>query len=99
MYILVSRDDRALRVSRLIAGGVPRVGAADAAELEPFGLTVIDLSEIGDSSSGSHSKFAGSPEVVQLIGAGLNSAGRFDESATPGLNELLAGVPIRILGN
>jgi esterase/lipase superfamily enzyme len=99
MYVLVSRDDRALRVSRLIAGGVPRVGAADAAELEQLGLTVIDLSEIDDSSSGSHSKFAGSPEVVQLIGAGLNSAGRFDESATPGLNELLAGMPIRILGN
>jgi esterase/lipase superfamily enzyme len=99
MYILASRDDRALRVSRLIAGGVPRVGAADAAELERLGLTVIDLSEIADSSSGSHSKFAGSPEVVQLIGAGLNSAGRFDEQATPGLDEILAGVPIRIFGN
>ena len=30
MYLLVSRDDSALRVSRRIAGGVPRVGAADA---------------------------------------------------------------------
>ena len=99
MYILVSRDDRVLRVSRLIAGGIPRVGAADAAELEQLGMTVIDLSEIDDSSSGSHSKFAGSPEVVQLIGAGLNSAGRFDDTATLGLDELLAGVPIRILGD
>ena len=70
-------DDRALRVSRRIAGGVPRVGAADAAELERLGVTVIDLSEIHNSSSGSHSKFAGSPEVVQLIGAGLNSVGNF----------------------
>jgi esterase/lipase superfamily enzyme len=78
---------------------VPRVGAADAAELEELGLTVIDLSEIDDSSSGSHSKFAGSPEVVRLIGAGLNSAGRFGEEPTPGLDQILAGVPIRILGN
>jgi esterase/lipase superfamily enzyme len=97
MYLFVSNDDSALRVSRVIAGGVPRVGAADTAELEQLGVTVIDLSDIDDSGSGSHSKFAGSPEVVQLIGAGLNSVGRFQR--TPGLDELLAGVPIRILGN
>ena len=99
MYVLISKDDSALRVSRLIAGGVPRVGDADPAELEKLGLTVIDLSEIADSSSGSHSKFAGSPEVVRLIGVGLNSAGHFGESTTPGLDKILAGVPIRILGN
>lgn len=98
MYVLVSADDRALRASRVLAGGVPRVGAADTAELESLGMTVIDLSEIDDSSSGSHSKFAGSPEVVQLIGAGLNSAGRFDETTSPALTEILAGVPVRILG-
>ena len=99
MYLLVSRDDSALRVSRRIAGGVPRVGAADAEELEEIGLTVIDLSEIDDSNSGSHSKFAGSPQVVQLIGAGLNSAGNFGESTTPGLDQILTGVPVRNIGN
>ncbi len=99
MYLFVSKNDGALRLSRRIAGGVPRVGASDAAELEKFGVTVIDLSEIADSASGSHSKFAGSPEVVQLIGAGLNSAGTFGESSTPALGRLLEGVPIRIFGN
>jgi esterase/lipase superfamily enzyme len=98
MYLLISKDDDALRIARVIAGGVPRVGAADAAELEQFGVTVIDLSEIDDSSAGSHAKFAGSPEVVQLIGVGLNNAGRFDETSTPVLGQLLAEVPIRILG-
>lgn len=98
MFLLVSKDDSALRASRIIAGGVPRVGAADAAELEKLGLTVIDLSEIDDSESGSHSKFAGSPEVVQLIGAGLNQAGRFGDKGAPGLDTLLADVPIRVLG-
>jgi esterase/lipase superfamily enzyme len=97
MFLLVSENDSALRFSRRIAGGVPRVGAADAAELEALGVTVIDLTEVEDSSSGSHSKFAGSPEVVRLIGAGLNSAGRFGETNTPALQDLLAGVPIRIL--
>jgi esterase/lipase superfamily enzyme len=96
MYLLISQDDYALRMSRRIAGGVPRVGAANAAELENLGLTVIDLSEIDDTNAGSHSKFAGSPEVVQLIGAGLNSAGRFDERTELGLDQLLLGVPIRI---
>ncbi len=99
IFVLISQDDSALRISRRIAGGVPRVGASDARELEKLGVTVIDLSEIEDSSSGSHSKFAGSPEVVRLIGAGLNSAGRFDESASFSLNEILVGAPIRILGN
>jgi esterase/lipase superfamily enzyme len=32
MYLLVSENDGALRASRLIAGGVPRLGAADAEE-------------------------------------------------------------------
>jgi esterase/lipase superfamily enzyme len=98
-YIFVSEDDSALRFSRRIAGGVPRVGAADAEELGTFGVTVIDLSEIEDSTSGSHSKFAGSPEVVQLIGVGLNSTSRFGDVATPSLNEILSGAPIRIFGN
>jgi esterase/lipase superfamily enzyme len=99
MYIFVSKDDAALRFSRRIAGGVPRVGAADTAALEELGVTVIDLSEVADSTSGSHSKFAGSPEVVQLIGAGLNSAGRFDRTSTPPLGQLLGGATITVLGN
>lgn len=98
MYLLVSQDDRALRLSRRIAGGVPRVGAANAAELERLGVTVIDLSQIDDSTSGSHSKFAGSPTVVRLLGAGLKSVNRFDDDSTPALDQLLAGVPIRVFG-
>jgi esterase/lipase superfamily enzyme len=100
MYLLISKDDAALRLSRRIAGGVPRVGASDAARVEQFGMTVIDLSEIDDSSSGSHSKFAGSPEVVQLIGKGLNTNrkfGRTGRSST--LEQLLAGTPITIIRN
>lgn len=99
IFLLVSTDDAALRFSRRIAGGVPRVGAANTAELEGLGVTVIDLSEITDSSSGSHSKFAGSPEVVRLIGAGLNQDRGFGATPTPVLSQLLNNVPITILGN
>jgi esterase/lipase superfamily enzyme len=95
MFVLVSKDDGALRFSRRIAGGVPRVGAADAAELEELGVTVIDLSQIEDSSSGSHSKFAGSPEVVQLIGLAINNTGPL-ETKTPVLNQILQNSPIQI---
>jgi esterase/lipase superfamily enzyme len=99
MYLLVSEDDGALRVSRRIAGGIPRVGSANTAELEGLGVVVIDVSEIEDSTSGSHSKFAGSPEVVRLIGAGLNRSGSLaDDGPSPVLGRLLEGVPIRIIG-
>ena len=98
IYILVSKDDAALRFSRVIAGGVPRVGATDATVLEQLGVTVIDLSQVDDSSSGSHSKFAGSPEVVQLIGAGLSRSTRFGVEGNQPLDRILNGVPIRIFG-
>lgn len=98
IFLLVSKDDRALLASRRIAGGVPRVGATDAAKLDGLGVTVIDLSQIHDSSSGSHSKFAGSPEVVKLIGAGMKQSGGFSRGRTPGLAEMLNNVPILISG-
>ncbi|WP_299844278.1 alpha/beta hydrolase [uncultured Roseovarius sp.] len=97
MYIFISADDRALKFSRLIAGGIPRVGAFEAEQLENLGVTVIDLSKIENSSSGSHSKFAGSPDVVQLIGTGLKSSGRFDASHNSRIGDILYKVPIRIL--
>lgn len=95
-YLLISERDPALRLSSRIAGGVPRVGAAPLQALEEFGVTVIDLSAISDSSSGDHSKFAGSPEVVQLIGAGLNTHNRFGDDTSPAIDQILRASPIRI---
>ena len=71
VYVLTSADDKALRLSRRIAGNVDRVGAAKPEELAGLGLTVIDLSEVSDTESIHHTKFAGAPEVVQLIGEGI----------------------------
>ncbi len=97
LYVLTSKDDSALSFSRRISGGVNRVGSADSEELAELGVTVIDLSQIEDSKSGSHSKFAGSPEVVQLIGQGLNSASRFGITSTNPLEKMIAGLPILIV--
>jgi esterase/lipase superfamily enzyme len=99
-YVLLSDNDRALAFSRVIGGGVPRVGAGNADELAELGVTVIDLTEIDDSSSGSHSKFAGSPEVVQLLGNGLNQHSQFERrSAGARLQELIASTAIVVVGN
>ncbi len=76
--VFVSANDRALRVSRLIAGRVTRVGAVDLTQesyrtqlKSATGFTVIDLSKIEDGDNLNHSQFATSPEVVRLLGAGL----------------------------
>lgn len=70
-FVFVSDDDRALLFSRRIAGGVSRVGASDPERLAELGVNVIDLSEVDDKNSDNHTKFASSPEVVQLIGIGI----------------------------
>lgn len=76
--ILISRDDRALRFSRFLAGGVSRVGAVDLArepyrsELEKMDdVTIVDLSRMATGDRLNHSTFATSPEVVRLIGSQL----------------------------
>ncbi len=98
-FILRSDDDNALNFMSRISGGIDRVGSANAAELDGFGVTVIDLSKIDDSKSGSHSKFAGSPEVVQLIGQGLINAGKFGSRSQNLLEELVADLPITVVRN
>lgn len=94
-YVLISRDDGALRVSRILAGGVPRVGAGDVAALAEIGVTVIDLSEINEGGS-SHSKFAGSPDIVRLIGQRLSLDGPLETAAPPSVLASLATLPLTV---
>lgn len=88
--VFVSSDDKALGFSQWISGGVPRVGAADARALEALGVTVIDLSKIGETSSVNHTKFAGSAGVVQVIGNSLKEDNYNDGQNSPMLLEMLA---------
>ena len=75
--VFVSRDDRALTLSRRISGNVDRLGQidiGDAAYREEFergGITVLDLSALQVGDRLNHSKFAESPEVVKLLGQRL----------------------------
>jgi esterase/lipase superfamily enzyme len=77
--LFVSRDDRALAVSRRVWGDVARLGSIDP-EQEPYktelaanNISVIDLTKIKAGDDLHHSKFAESPEIVQLIGTRLSS--------------------------
>ncbi|OCJ09027.1 esterase [Rhizobium sp. AC44/96] len=76
--LFVSRDDRALALSRRVWGNVPRLGAINPdqspyrEELEANKITVIDLTKLKEGDSLHHTKFAESPEIVQLIGKRLS---------------------------
>ncbi|MCY0149585.1 alpha/beta hydrolase [Hoeflea sp. G2-23] len=75
--VFVSKDDRALTLSRRISGNVDRLGQIDITDpayrqlLEKEGITVLDLSALQVGDSLNHSKFAESPEVVRLLGQRL----------------------------
>lgn len=75
--VFVSRDDRALTLSRRISGNVDRLGQIDITDpvyrelLEKEGITVFDLSALQVGDRLNHSKFAESPEVVRLLGQRL----------------------------
>jgi esterase/lipase superfamily enzyme len=84
--LFVSRDDRALAVSRRVWGDVARLGAIDP-EASPFKkeladsqITVIDLTKVKAGDKLNHGKFAESPEVVQLIGARISDGQTLTDS-------------------
>jgi len=92
--LFVSDDDKALRASRAIWGGMPRVGAVNP-HVEPYEtlfqkerITPIDLTAIRTPDSIGHTKFAESPEVVRAIGVRLAGGQSFSEKA--GIGGVLA---------
>ena len=93
--LFVSRDDRALAVSRRVWGNVARLGSIDPEqppykeELAQNDITVIDLTKVKAGDSLHHDKFASSPEIVQLIG------NRISEGQT--LTDSRAGLGDRII--
>jgi len=84
--LFVSRDDRALAVSRRVWGNVSRLGAIDPEqspykeELAADGITVVDLTKVKAGDNLHHTKFAESPEIVQLIGNRLSGGQTLTDS-------------------
>lgn len=108
--IVVSRRDRALGVSRFIAGGHPRVGSgSDIAMLQAKDISVIDVSDV---DGGRHNVFASSKTLMDVVSndALMRSVLRDDQppagqtmladgaSAIEGAASLIVFLPARILG-
>ncbi len=90
--VLVSADDRALSLSRTLAGDRPRVGAldprkpADRSALARLGVKVYDLSGKSDGLI-DHDAYADIPDVVRSIGMQIGRRRIQDEDVTAVLGE------------
>ena len=113
-YIVLSKDDKALWLSRTIGGGVTRVGDnPDTAELAALGATVIDLTDVKANDSTNHDKFdqlaAVAPELRSVLAQGISANPRAADlgggvpqgalGAVVSLPITLIGAPIRIIAN
>ena len=65
--VISSTNDRALELSRRIAGGIVRAGAADREKLEALGVRVADASDYGGGLYVNHDLFLTSPDVQQVV--------------------------------
>ncbi len=112
LYIVTSKDDQALRASKLLAGEQSRVGDdADAAELAGLGARVIDLTDVKADDPMNHSKFAQLAEVAPQLrevlakGIALRHGVLAESGASAGgaigsivaLPITLVGAPIKII--
>ncbi|MEJ0052649.1 MAG: alpha/beta fold hydrolase [Methylovirgula sp.] len=90
--VLVSADDRALSLSRTLAGDRPRVGAldprkpSDRAALARLGVKIYDLSGKSDGLI-DHDAYADLPDVVRSIGAQIGRQRIQDQDVTAVLGE------------
>jgi esterase/lipase superfamily enzyme len=80
IVVFLSRQDRALQLSRGIGGNVERLGAVDPSAqpwIDEKGVEVVDLSDAAGADPLRHSKFAQNPDVVRFLGEELiNGASR-----------------------
>ncbi len=76
--VLISSKDRALSISRTLAGNRPRVGALDPrnandrAALEHLGVKVYDLSADSVGFIG-HDTYADAPDIIRQLGAQIGA--------------------------
>jgi esterase/lipase superfamily enzyme len=111
-YIVLSQDDKALRLSKFVAGEEGRVGAdKNVEELAALGATVIDLTDVQATDSSNHDKFAQlaqvAPELRAVLGQGIGvSPGSIPQGseavgstfgAAVALPVTILGAPVRII--
>jgi len=100
-YVVLSQDDKALWLSKFIAGGDGRVGAdANIDELAELGATVIDLTDVKSDDSSNHGKFAQlaevAPELRAVLARGIDA--KPVEANTDNLLGAMTILPATLLG-
>jgi esterase/lipase superfamily enzyme len=105
-YIVLSRDDQALRVSSFLADKDSRLGSdKNTDELNALGAVVIDLTDVKANDSSNHAKFAQLAEIAPQLGTVLakgistnpESASQ-GQQAVGGTLEAIVTAPLKILG-
>ena len=92
-FLLLSADDRALKLSGMLAGN-KRVGDfGDPALLAELGVVAVDVSNEKSGDSLNHTKFADNPELVKLLGRRLREDDGYasDREVTDRINMLNQG--------
>ncbi len=104
-YIILSKDDRALKLSSFLAGQNERLGSySNVEELNALGAVVIDLTEVKSIDSANHNKFAQlaiiAPQMQQVLERGIHQQqGLLQErGAGEGTLEAIINAPVSILG-
>jgi esterase/lipase superfamily enzyme len=72
--VISSTSDRALEVSRRLAGGVSRAGAATREELEALGVRVVDATDHGGWAVIKHDLFLTDSDVRQVVRRAVDRA-------------------------
>jgi len=95
-FLLYSGDDRALRLSSLIAGNRPRVGDySDADSLARLGVITVDVSGVKAGDGLNHTRFADNPVLIRMLGERLTDPSAFegnDDQIADGIDTLASGV-------
>ncbi len=105
-YIILSKDDKALRASNFIAGGQTRLGANEnTAELAALGAVVIDMTDVKANDSANHGKFAElaelGPQLASVLQSGVGGASASTGQAKGGVGSSLVAIvtlPVSLLG-
>jgi esterase/lipase superfamily enzyme len=74
MTVISSTSDRALEVSRRLAGGVSRTGGATREQLEGLGVKVVDATDHGGWALVKHDLFLSDPEVRMVVRRAIDRA-------------------------
>ncbi|HEY0145609.1 MAG TPA: alpha/beta hydrolase [Methylovirgula sp.] len=106
-YIVLSKDDKALALSKFLAGGKARVGDdGNVQDLAKLGAVVIDLTNVHGDDPSDHNKYAQiaaiAPQLEHVLQSGIqkNHVGMSDQTdqMASALGAVVS-VPVNIMGN